>query len=180
MEVQSLVIIEALASGTPVVGLSNETVDELVDESDGICLSKDASPDAFAAAIQSVCSLPPGEYTALCEQARERVKDLDWSNVMEKTVRQYELILDSRVDAPLVLPAHDLWFKFTSQIPVGRLRDDILEVISNLTMPVIHKPAVNVSGLWITLLNMSGSMFAYYALKGTSLALRPFRKKKTP
>ena len=29
MEVQSLVVIEALASGTPVVGLSNETIDEL-------------------------------------------------------------------------------------------------------------------------------------------------------
>ncbi|MCX6724912.1 MAG: glycosyltransferase, partial [Candidatus Shapirobacteria bacterium] len=40
MEVQSLVIIEALASGTPVVGLANETVDELVDSSVGFRLEK--------------------------------------------------------------------------------------------------------------------------------------------
>ncbi len=35
MEVQSLAIIEALASGSPVIGLGNETVDELVDETNG-------------------------------------------------------------------------------------------------------------------------------------------------
>ena len=31
MEVQSLAVLEALASGTPVLGLSNETIDELID-----------------------------------------------------------------------------------------------------------------------------------------------------
>jgi len=34
MEVQSLVIIEALTSGTPVVGLANETIDELIYKGD--------------------------------------------------------------------------------------------------------------------------------------------------
>jgi glycosyltransferase involved in cell wall biosynthesis len=86
MEVQSLVIIEALASGTPVVGLSNETVDELVDASDGIRLSKDASPREFAAAVHKICELGEAEYRKLCENSRSRVNTLDWSIVMEKTL----------------------------------------------------------------------------------------------
>ncbi len=55
MEVQSLAIIEALASGSPVIGLGNETVDELVDETNGVRLPNDTSAEEFAAAIRSVC-----------------------------------------------------------------------------------------------------------------------------
>jgi glycosyltransferase involved in cell wall biosynthesis len=48
LEVQSLVVIEALASGIPVVGLANETVDELIDDAFGRRLPKETTPAEFA------------------------------------------------------------------------------------------------------------------------------------
>jgi glycosyltransferase involved in cell wall biosynthesis len=93
MEVQSLVILEALASGTPVVGLSNETVDELVDERVGGRLAKEAAPAEFARAVGRICSLPQAEYGRLCENARARVEGFDWKAVVARTSEAYESIL---------------------------------------------------------------------------------------
>jgi hypothetical protein len=95
MEVQSLVIIEALASGTPVVGLSNETVDELVDGEVGAWLPKDAPPGEFARQVERVCSLPPEEYERICLNARRRVGGMDWDDVLELTTRAYETVIRS-------------------------------------------------------------------------------------
>ncbi len=93
MEVQSLVVIEALASGTPVVGLSNETVDELVDETVGSRLSKETTPEEFARRVDRICALPQAEYDTLCDQSRERVRNMDWRSVVVKTAEAYEEIL---------------------------------------------------------------------------------------
>ncbi|MFO7916630.1 MAG: glycosyltransferase [Anaerolineae bacterium] len=94
MEAQSLVIIEALASGTPVVGLSNETVDELVDDEVGRRLPKDMGPEAFARHIEEMCALPQAAYDRMCAEARRRVSDLDWSNVVDATVEAYSVLLE--------------------------------------------------------------------------------------
>lgn len=96
MEVQSLSVIEALASGTPVVGLSNETIDELVDEQVGRRLPKDASPRAFAAAVDEVCHLAPREYGQLCRHARQRVAPFGWPNVVSMTERAYRSLIEDR------------------------------------------------------------------------------------
>lgn len=93
MEVQSLVIIEAMASGTPVVGLSNETVDELIDPSVGIGLEKNASAKKFAEAILKIATLKESEYQKLATNSRDRVKDLDWSNVIKETEKFYEFCI---------------------------------------------------------------------------------------
>jgi 1,2-diacylglycerol 3-alpha-glucosyltransferase len=90
MEVQSLVVIEALASGTPVVGLSNETIDELVNQEVGCRLSRDAEPEAFARCVKTICSLPQEEYDRLCENARARVMGHDWARVITQTIAIYE------------------------------------------------------------------------------------------
>jgi 1,2-diacylglycerol 3-alpha-glucosyltransferase len=100
MEVQSLVVIEALASGTPVVGLSNETVDELVDDTVGCRLSKEATPAEFARSVERVCALPQAEYDRLCDQARRRVQALDWSSVVRQTSDAYEKILKDATPMP--------------------------------------------------------------------------------
>lgn len=96
MEVQSLVIIEALASGTPVVGLSNETVDELVNERVGSRLPQDAEPEEFAAEIERVASQDPADYREMCRRARERVAQLDWSNIVHQTAEAYRELLISK------------------------------------------------------------------------------------
>jgi glycosyltransferase involved in cell wall biosynthesis len=89
MEVQSLVVIEALASGTPVVGLSNETIDELVNEHVGGRLPKETEPDRFAEEIQRILELNPEQYREMSRQARERVSHLDWSKIVKVTARSY-------------------------------------------------------------------------------------------
>ena len=90
MEVQSLAILEALASGTPVVGLSNETVDEFIDESCGFWLPKKTSPKDFAKKVKEICSLPEKEYEKLRRNARGKVEHLDWREIVEKTVAVYQ------------------------------------------------------------------------------------------
>ena len=100
MEVQSLAVIEALASGTPVVGLANETVDELVDEEVGCRLDAAATPRAFARRVQSICSLSQTDYERLCDHARQRVAHLSWSQVQDLTVDAYQAVLSEyTVDA---------------------------------------------------------------------------------
>jgi glycosyltransferase involved in cell wall biosynthesis len=96
LEVQSLVIIEALASGTPVVGLANETVDELVDERVGGRLPQTAEPWEFAAYVERLCTLPQSAYDVLSENARDRVKELDWSNAVKLTVEAYRALQQER------------------------------------------------------------------------------------
>lgn len=96
MEVQSLSVIEALASGTPVVGLSNETIDELVDEGVGARLPRETSPEEFARQVARICQLRQPEYERLCRQARRRVKHLDWENVARLTGQAYELLASER------------------------------------------------------------------------------------
>jgi hypothetical protein len=120
MEVQSLVVIEALASGTPVVGLANETVDELVDESVGCRVPSEATPEAFARCVERICALPQSEYDRLCENARRRVETLDWSVVVGRTSDAYEKILE---DAASCQPDQTRLSKIIDLVPSRPVRN---------------------------------------------------------
>ena len=127
MEVQSLVVIEALASGTPVVGLSNETIDELVNEDVGAWLAKDQEPEVFAKQIERICNLPPDQYHKLCQNARVRVQHLDWSNVVDSTVEAYQEILKIR---PTVSDDEsDMLSSLVRFFSAGELKEYLLDVI---------------------------------------------------
>jgi glycosyltransferase involved in cell wall biosynthesis len=91
LEAQSLVVIEALASGTPVVGLANQTVDELVDDAVGRRLPKETPP-----AVQKICSLRRSEYEEMARQARTRVERMDWEPVVNATLQVYETLISAR------------------------------------------------------------------------------------
>ena len=93
-EVQSLVVIEALASGTPVIGLSNETVDELVTDEVGAALPKQTSPEEFARVVDRICAQSKAEYQAMCRTARGCVQRHSWKNVIDLTVQGYQSLLD--------------------------------------------------------------------------------------
>ncbi|NBD35875.1 MAG: glycosyltransferase [Chloroflexi bacterium] len=108
MEVQSLVVIEALASGTPVVGLANETIDELVDDAVGRRLPEDAEPPAFAEAVEQICTLDPAGYGEMCQQAEARVSDLDWPNIVHKTVDAYRTLIEVKEEIPAEKPKSQL------------------------------------------------------------------------
>ncbi len=94
MEVQSLVIVEALASGTPVVGLENETVKELIDDKVGRKLASDSSYEEFAYAVKEVCSMDSEKYGSMVEECRERVSHMDWDKVTERTLKIYQSYIE--------------------------------------------------------------------------------------
>jgi 1,2-diacylglycerol 3-alpha-glucosyltransferase len=89
MEVQSLAVLEALASGTPVLGLSNETIDEIVDETAGGKLPRDTTPAQFALEVRRLCEQDPASYAALCAGARVKALPFDWSNAIRTTETLY-------------------------------------------------------------------------------------------
>ncbi len=127
MEVQSLVIIEALASGTPVVGLTNETIGELVDDAVGCRLPPDTSPKEFARCVERICSLSPEEYKEFCERARTRVQDLDWSNVVEETVEAYEELLKKKRAAQEHQTERDRLSQLIASLPDGEFKEILVE-----------------------------------------------------
>ena len=90
-EVQSLAVMEALASGTPVLGLANETIDQLVDDRVGRRLARDATPEQFARAVRELCETGDQSYQRMCSAARERVRLFDWAHNMDLTERMYAL-----------------------------------------------------------------------------------------
>ncbi len=127
MEVQSLVVIEALASGTPVVGLSNETIDELVDEENGIWLEKDAKPSLFAEQVEKICSQSPEEYLEMCQKARERVSHLDWGIIVQQTAETYREI--KQVSPTVSEEKSDMLIRLVSFLTRGDVQEYLLEVL---------------------------------------------------
>ena len=89
MEVQSLVVLEAMASGRPVVGLKNETISELIDGKNGIALSRNTSPRRFADAVRKVLEQNEYSYRRMCIMARESVQNFDWDIVEKKLKKMY-------------------------------------------------------------------------------------------
>lgn len=127
MEVQSLVVIEALASGTPVVGLSNETIDELVDARVGCWLPCHADPEVFARCVEHLCDLTQPQYDEMCANARDRVGAFDWANVVALTVGAYNALLEER---PQVTRQEDaLLANLVSVLPEGEVRDILADKV---------------------------------------------------
>jgi glycosyltransferase involved in cell wall biosynthesis len=134
MEVQSLVVLEALASGTPVVGLSNETIDELVDEEVGFRLERDTPPEVFAQHVQTVCELPPQMYVRMCQRARQRVEMFDWANVVRLTSVHYESLVAEK--PPVPRRSHIRILEVIDLIPSEEIRQALAERIIALDRAV--------------------------------------------
>lgn len=130
LEVQSLVVLEALASGTPVVGLSNETVDELVDRAVGSRLPKDTAPKAFARHVERICNLSQFQYNKICQNARNRVSGHDWTHVMQLTVDAYQAL--EREIPPVTEKSRASLTKMIALLPPGEVRDILLEQAKQL------------------------------------------------
>ncbi|MGB2955994.1 MAG: glycosyltransferase [Anaerolineales bacterium] len=180
MEVQSLVVIEALASGTPVVGLSNETIDELIDDEVGAWLAKDKKPDEFAQQIERICNLRADEYQVMCQTARERVAHLDWSNTVYSTAEAYREILQTKPTRSD--DESDMLTSLVSFLAMGDVRDYLLDAIEEtrqspgaesgllprLKVPSAIKSWIRVpSSTWlISGITILVSVFGYLFMKG--------------
>lgn len=137
-EAQALVIIEAMASGTPVVGLANATVEEFVNEKNGVKLPLNSSPEYFAREVDRIVELPEGEYQALCKNARERTRDHDWSVVARKTVKCYQN------DRPK-MRKETILSRFRSIFPIVRNESVREYVKATLEKTGITVPEVNIA-----------------------------------
>jgi glycosyltransferase involved in cell wall biosynthesis len=135
MEVQSLSVIEALASGTPVVGLSNETIDELVDDYVGTDLARGASPEAFAERIQQICALPQKEYNQLCACARRRVEHLGWSQIEQQTIAAYAQLVRRRKAAYTDVQIA----RVIARIPSQKVQEILGERLAQINQTLIQK-----------------------------------------
>ncbi len=176
MEVQSLAVIEALASGTPVVGLANQTIEELVDDSNGVCLPKDTSPEAFAAAVQRVCSLPAAEYHQLCHSARQRVQPLDRANIVRQTLQAYQQVLEQRAAAEPAPPAGEMIGRSLAQLPQGLLAPELVEFLSTRLEEALRQPVQHARAVWLTGVNMVGAVIGFYVVQGPLKTYRRLRR----
>jgi 1,2-diacylglycerol 3-alpha-glucosyltransferase len=179
MEVQSLVVIEALASGTPVVGLSNETIDEFIDEEVGCWLPKDANPESFARCVERICHLPQPDYEQLCAKARQKVEHLDWSNIVAQTVEAYGKLLEEKppiteekgaklADLISLLASGEVERILTDRIEMSKEeRKARTKRLLGLALPAKLRPLTRVpSSTWLLAgLTILGSLVGYMTMK---------------
>ncbi|MCX6725948.1 MAG: glycosyltransferase family 4 protein [Candidatus Shapirobacteria bacterium] len=163
MEVQSLVIIEALASATPVVALENETTKELVDDSVGFCLGKKTPPVVFAQHIKEIYALSSREYEILCQNARRKVAHLDWPQIVKQTELVYQNLLaeKKKANGSKQIKRMVAFKEFISLFPSSKMRTFLLkqwEKPQNLSKKNIFSLVLTVVGTFLI-----GSL--YYLLK---------------
>ncbi len=90
-EVQSLSVIEALGSGTPVIGLENTTTQELIkDEYNGALLKKTISPEKFAEVVSKYLNKSNEAYAKLVSNSNNSVRFLEYSNIAKQYQSFYE------------------------------------------------------------------------------------------
>ncbi len=180
MEVQSLVIIEALASGTPVVGLSNETIDELINDDVGAWIAKDQKPEEFAKQIERICNLSPADYELMCQSARDRVAHLDWSHVVDATVNAYHDL--QNIQPTINDNESDILTSLVTFLSMGDVKDYLLGVIEEtrdrlnietnrkhrIKVPAPIRPLIRVpSSTWmLSGLTIVGSVIGFLFMRG--------------
>jgi len=82
----SLAVLETLASGTPFIGLGYAGLDMLVNDENGLVLTKDVSSKVFAQKMQDyIGSYTDQSYQRLCKITRMSVNHYDWSDVIGQT-----------------------------------------------------------------------------------------------
>lgn len=83
-EAQSLVILQAMAAGKPVIGLENESIDELVNSTNGLKVKKNTNPKLFANILE--------DFTKKCNyiELSKRIRLDSKKFSIEKTILKIE------------------------------------------------------------------------------------------
>lgn len=92
-EAQSLVVIQSLASGKPVIGISNETIDELINKSNGFSVKQNITSKLFSEQIKKF--IQKNNYTALSNQCLKDSKKFDINLVVSKIEECYQRLSKS-------------------------------------------------------------------------------------
>ena len=89
-EVQSLAVIESLASGTPVVALENTTTAELIkNDYNGYLLSTDSTPEQFAQVVSRLLGITDKKYAEMSKGAKESIEFLEYSKISQRYIDFY-------------------------------------------------------------------------------------------
>ena len=88
-EVQSLVIIEAMASGKPIIGLKNETINELVNNTNGLSLPQGTSPKVFADKVKQYVQKTNKNYLNVAKATRLSSSRFDVVKVAPRVAAAY-------------------------------------------------------------------------------------------
>lgn len=89
-EVQSLAVIQALAAGLPVIGLANETISELINNTNGLKLDKNISSKKFAESVYEF--VRKCEYETITKNAKKTSEKFDIKSVVTRIEKVYKLI----------------------------------------------------------------------------------------
>lgn len=92
-ETFGLAVLEAMASGTPVVARAADGLAELVDEEVGAAVTS-LRPDAFAEAIRAVCECDGERAAGRALAARRRARRYDWERIFPLLFRRYHTLIN--------------------------------------------------------------------------------------
>jgi glycosyltransferase involved in cell wall biosynthesis len=94
-ETQGMVVVEAMAAGTPVVALNAPGVREVVEDGENGCLLEDESEEAAAGALLDMLDAPEERRDALMDAARRTAREFDAGRCAEKALALYDDVLAS-------------------------------------------------------------------------------------
>ena len=98
-EVQSLAVIESLASGTPVIALENTTTTELVkNDYNGHLLDVNSTPEELAQVVSRYLDFTQEEYEKMSEGAKESVQFLEYSKIAKRYIDFYNDLIVHPID----------------------------------------------------------------------------------
>jgi len=89
-EVQSMVYIESLAAGNPVIALENETVKEVVNIKNGLSLHQNTSPEKFAQELMRFVAKTSKKYKLVSDICQTSISGFDIENVILNTEKAYK------------------------------------------------------------------------------------------
>ncbi|MCK9368429.1 glycosyltransferase family 4 protein [Candidatus Dojkabacteria bacterium] len=129
-EVFSLVCIEALAAGKPIVGLKNSSTRKLINSSNGILLPLNTKPKVFAKTVLSILNVSQRSYEKMATSARSSVSHLDWSKIIVRYQNVYDDILKNKVETNESNRFNQI-FAFLQNIVNGQLVESIVVNLGN-------------------------------------------------
>ena len=92
-EGMSNAMLEAMASGLPIITTRCEGVDELISDN-GIVVEKD-SAEALAEAISNLAENKQA-YSTMCAAARKRAENFGWDKVADGYIKLYQRVLGKK------------------------------------------------------------------------------------
>lgn len=131
-ETQGIVLVEAMAAGTPVVALDASGVREVVKNRQNGRLLRKEDPASFAAALRWIGGLPSSERRRLHEAAKATAADFSMARCTDRAVRAYQ---EAMLKRPRQLVAAGQWAAAIRRI---KAEWDVFRTVTKATGVAFH------------------------------------------